>query len=83
MNNETPSGEELLSYTRKHQTKNISKTAIITALYDDIILAQKEGTPLDNIVDFFKTKNILLSKAYLKTILYRIKKQKQKITDSE
>ena len=83
MNNERPSGEDLLSYTRKHQIKSTSKTAIITELYDDINLALNEGASIDNIVNFFNTKNIVLSNDHLRSILYRIKKKKQKLTDSE
>ncbi|MGR6863441.1 hypothetical protein ACU5EH_25595 [Aliivibrio salmonicida] len=83
MNNERPSGKDLLSYTRKHQVKSTSKTAIITELYDDINIALNEGASIDNIVDFLNTKNIVLSNDHLRSILYRIKKKKQKLTDSE
>ncbi|MGF1903532.1 hypothetical protein [Aliivibrio salmonicida] len=83
MNNERSSREDLLSYASKHKTKSTSKTAIITELYDDITLAQKEGVSINDLVDFFKTKNITLSSNYLSNILYRIKKKKQQITDLE
>ncbi|MGN2754896.1 hypothetical protein [Aliivibrio fischeri] len=76
MKKKTPLEKELLSYTKKHQTK--SKTAVITELYDVITILMSEGVSLEHIVAFLKTKNITVSRDYLKTVLYRIR-QKRKL----
>jgi Ca2+-binding EF-hand superfamily protein len=67
--------KELISYTKKHQIK--SKTAVINELYEVITTSINEGVSLDNIVSFLKTKNITVSRDYLKTVLYRIREKRK------
>ena len=75
MKKKTPLEKELLLYTKKHHTK--SKTAVINELYEVITTSMNEGVSLDHIVSFLKTKNVTISKDYLKTVLYRIRQKRK------